>query len=123
MSHDGETAGLPDIADLTEILAFLHIGDMHLCRRNLHRLDRIEDRNAGVRISARIDDDSIHPLKISLLYAVDQRALMIGLITGDLDLLLLAVRMNLFDKLRVIFRPVMRRLPQSQKIQIRSVDD
>ena len=115
--------GTKDIADLTKILAFLHIGDMDLCCRNPHCLDRVKNRDAGVRVSARIDDDPVHPLKIGLLHAINQISLVIGLIAGHFDLLLRAVCLNFFDKLCVVFRSVMRGLPQSQKIEIRTVDD
>jgi hypothetical protein len=57
----------------------MHIGEMHLDERNRHRRQRIAQRNAGMCVGRRIDDDGAHTLFACRMNALDQRPFMVAL--------------------------------------------
>lgn len=60
------------------------IAQMNLDERDANPGKRIAQRNAGMGIGSRVDDDERHTLVAGRLYAVNQRPLMVVLKTTDL---------------------------------------
>ena len=67
-----------DERDLAEVIAALRFREMHLDRTDLHRLDRIVDRDRGVSIGRRVDDERVE-LAAALLNPIDNHALVVRL--------------------------------------------
>ena len=76
MAGDGLYTGKADVADLSEVFTFLDLGDVDLDGRDAHRLHSIKDGDAGMSVSAGIDNYSVSIL-VCTLYLVDEVALMI----------------------------------------------
>ena len=122
VSRDRRKARQSHIADLTELLALIHLRDMHLHRGDRNSFQRVQYRNARVGIRAGVDHDTVD-IPIGFLYFIDQIALMIALVQFGLCADLLRV---LFDQLTQIGigRPAVDiRLADTQHIQVWSVDD
>ena len=64
---------------MTEILAGVDVADVDFDGRNLHRHQRVVQRDRGVRIAAGVDDDAGGLLGMRLVDEVDQFAFAVGL--------------------------------------------
>ena len=107
---------------MPETLAGVNVADVHFDRRNLHRDQRIMQRDRGVRIAAGVDDDSGYLFRVSLVNEIDQLALAVGLAALGLHAeLRRRFRAELFDigKLRVAVRL---RFPRPQHVEVRAVE-
>lgn len=62
-----------------ERLARMHIAQMQLDERDRHGRERIAQRDAGMAVAARVDQDERGAVLRRRLHAVDQRVLGIGL--------------------------------------------
>src|SRR3954451_8807379 len=71
--------GLGGEGMMTEILAGVNIADVHLDGGNLHRHQRVMQRDRGVRIAGGIDDDTGRLRGVCLVDEIDQFAFAIGL--------------------------------------------
>ena len=96
---------------------------MDLHRGDGHRLDGIQQGHTGVGIGGRIDDDALHLVKIGLLDGIHQRALVIGLEKRHFVAFFVAITLNFLQQLLIILCSVMSRLPDTQHIQVGTVDD
>ena len=93
---------------------------MHLDRRKCDSLQRIQNRDARVRIGCRVDDNAVKHA-VGRLNFIDQRALVVGLedLAGDIRF---AARILAEAHQRgVILPPVNIRLPQAEQVEIRPV--
>ena len=104
-----------------ERLAAVHIGDMHLHRRNTDRPQRIQKRYGGMRIRAGVEHNSVR-LAVCLLNGIHQIALMVGLEAFDRMAAALCKIGHLFHKLGIGIFAVNIRLADAEHIQIRAVD-
>ena len=86
------------------------------------RLDRIQQRDAGMGIGTGIDHDAVGTVTVGLLDAVDQAALMVGLVELHLHTIAVAKRADLLAQGIIGTGAVQGRLTDAQHIQIRSVD-
>jgi hypothetical protein len=68
---------------MPEGLAGVYVGQMNFDERDGHTGQRIADRDTGVCVGRRIDEDEIDPFAPGLLDTVDQSALMIALEAVD----------------------------------------
>ncbi len=110
------------IRNLAKILPAVHIANMHLHRRQLHRFQRVQNRHAGVGVSRRVDNYAI--TKISrLLNCVHQRALMVTLHNLALHLHFLTMLVNQLHQIGVAGAAVNLRLPPAQQIQVGAVNN
>ena len=82
VSRDRQDASRANIADTAEFLSGVDVGDVDLAGGNADRLDRVEDRNARVRVGAGIDDDAVK-VAVSRLDVVHEIAFVIGLTKFD----------------------------------------
>lgn len=83
LAGDGGEAGQARIAHLAEVFARLYGADVYLDGRDGDGLEGVEDRDARVRVSRRVDDDAVD-LAVGLLDLVDDAALVVRL--EDIDL-------------------------------------
>src|ERR1700693_6136340 len=67
------------IGKMPERFALMDIGNMYFYEGNRHARERIAQRHAGVRQSARIDDDGVDAFGMRLMDTVDQRAFVVAL--------------------------------------------
>ena len=67
------------IGKMPERFALMNIGNMYFNEGNRHARQGIPQRDAGMRQSARIDDNSINAFGASLMDPVDQCPFMIAL--------------------------------------------
>ena len=107
---------------VTETLAGVDVADMHFDRRNLHRDQRVMQRDRGVRIAAGVDDDAGRLLRVRLVDEIDQLALAVGLPAIGLQAeLRRRFHAQLFDigERRVA---VGLRLPRPQHVEVRAVE-
>src|SRR5690349_11404502 len=79
-----ETADEPDASRrgqrrVPEWLAGVDVGEMHLHRRQRANFERVANRNAGMRIAARVDDDGGKPVAGRRLDAGDDLPLQVAL--------------------------------------------
>ena len=96
---------------------------MNLNGRDLHGLDGIQERNAGVRIGTGVDDNAVCPVQICFLNFVNEVTLVVGLIANCLNSKLTCVSLYHLDKPLVGGISVVLRLPNAQKVEIGAVDD
>ena len=68
---------------MSKLLAREDVGEVHLHRHDLHRLDRISDRERGVRVGAGVDDQTV-PVAV-LVNGVHELALVVRLDEGQFD--------------------------------------
>ena len=80
-------------------------------------------RIAVMREGTGIDDDRFGSVRISILNTVDDRALMIGLKNLDPASALFTFFLDQFKQMIVVLVPVYVLLSDTQKIQVRSVDN
>src|SRR4051812_43511685 len=73
---------------MAETLAGVDVADVNFDRWNVDALDRVMQRDRGVRIAARIDDDARRFPGMGLMDEVDQFAFAIGLATVGLEAVL-----------------------------------
>ena len=95
---------------------------MHLNRRNPDRLQRIENRDAGMGIGRGVDDNPVR-IAVSRLNAVDNRAFVVGLVQDRLDIFLHAAVINILLQAAVILGAVDVGFAQTEHVDVRSVDD
>ena len=77
VTGDGEAAGSTNVAYLSEVFPFLHLGDVNLRRRYSHSLYSIQQRNAGMCVCTGIYNYSVHAFKIGLLNSVHKCTLVV----------------------------------------------
>ena len=58
-ARKGLFAGHARVGDMAEALPLIHIGQVHLHRRNAHRLQRVQYCHTGVGIGGGIDDNTV----------------------------------------------------------------
>ena len=95
---------------------------MYLDRRNLDRLQRVENRNAGVGIGRGVDDNPVC-VAVSRLNAVDDRPFMVGLVQDGFDVLLYTAVINILLQAAVILGTIDVGFAQTEHVDVRSVDD
>src|SRR5690606_18241578 len=104
-------------------LARVRVRDVHLDHRRLDRADRVVDRQAGMRQSARVQQHRLRTLGLSLVQPVAQVPLVIRLPDIDLEPQLapfvLEPRGNVVERVRTVNL----RLAQAEQVQVRPVDD
>ena len=70
---------------MTEGLPRMNIRKMYFDERDSHRRQRIAERDAGVCVSGRIDDDGAYSLLARSVNALDQRSFMVALEALEID--------------------------------------
>ena len=123
LAGDGGKAGKAGVAYLAEVLAGLDGADVDLDGGDGDGLEGIQDRNARVRVSCRVDDDAVD-LAVGLLDLVDDAALVVRL--EDLDLVKSLRGAGLLadlDQAVVVVATVDARLANAEHVEIGSVDD
>ena len=105
---------------MTELLALVYIRNMYLDDRTLQRTDAVVERHRGMGISSCIQHNAIIG-KAHLLHLVDQFALDIALVVGNLDIgiLSLQLRQILFERRRAINT----RLTNAKEVQIWTINN
>lgn len=78
---DGLEAGHAGVGNLTELLALLHCGYMDLDGGDTNCLERIENRDARMRVSGGVDNDAAEDA-VRLLNHIDKLALMVALLNN-----------------------------------------
>ena len=68
---------------MSERLARVHVAQVHLDERNLHREQRIAQRDAGVREARRIEENEGDVARRRLVDAADQLGLGVALEDAD----------------------------------------
>ena len=122
-ASDGGKAGQASVAHLAEVLAGLYGADVDLDGGDGDGLEGVQDSNAGVRVSCRVDDDAVD-LAVCLLDLVDDAALVVGL--EDLDLVEALCGAGLLADLHqavVVVAAVDARLANAEHVEVGSVDD
>lgn len=122
VSRNRSYASRTDIADLSEILTRIDIGNMYLAGRNADGLDCVENCDARMGICAGIDDDAVKSL-IRRLDIIDEVALVIRLAKFDGNIFGVCVIFYLFEKIGVGFLAVVGWLTNAEHIEIRAIDD
>ena len=74
----GLFAGHSGIGNMAEWFAHIHIGQMHLHGGQAHGLERVENRNGGMRVGRGIDDDAVKYAERSL-DPIDEHTLVVRL--------------------------------------------
>lgn len=105
---------------VTELLPLVDIRDVHFDDRSLHRTDRILQRKRRVGVCARIEHDAVAP-ETRFMDSVNQLTFHIRLEIPELHRRI--PLLQLFQKTLERFRPVDRRLPPAQQIEIRAIDN
>ena len=121
-SHESRDTGLPDIGDLPEIITGLHVRHMHFYRRDPDRFHRIQDRDRGMGICRRVDDDPVR-VRISPLDRIHQIPFMIRLHERDLRIQFIRAFSQDIHKIGIGLPAVDIRFTQSQQIHIRTIND
>ena len=108
---------------VAEFLALVNVGDVHLDGRQLHREDRVEDRDRGRGVAGRIDDDARRLLALGVVKGIDDLALVVRL--AEVHLEAEALRGVAAQRLDVGQRrmPVFLRLARPERIQVRTIED
>lgn len=120
---DGGKTGQAGVAYLAEVLARLDGTDVDLDGGDSDGLEGVQDGNAGVCVSCRVDDDAVD-LAVGLLDLVDDAALVVGL--EDLDLVKALCGAGLLadlDQAVVVVAAVDARLANAEHIEVGAVDD
>ncbi len=94
---------------------------MYFHGRDGDRLDGVEERDARMRIRARVDDDSVR-FPVRSLDPVDQIPFVVRLVQFDLNAALFRVFPDRGAEGIVILLAVNRRLADPEHIDVRSVD-
>lgn len=71
---------------MPEGFAGVHVRNVDFHYRDRNRCNRVSKGNGGVRVSARIEDDTIEVLVVRLMEAVNKCALRVALEEGEYDL-------------------------------------
>ena len=71
---------------MTECLALVDIGDMNFDDRTLQRADAVVQGHAGMGVGTCIEHDAVTAAEAYLLHLVDEEALDVTLIVGNLDI-------------------------------------
>ena len=71
---------------MPEGLAGVNVRNVNFYYRDRNRCNRVSKGNGGVRVSARIEDDTIEVLVVRLMEAVNKCALRVALEEGEYDL-------------------------------------
>jgi hypothetical protein len=103
-------------------VARVDVGNVDLDHRPLERLDRIEDGDRGEGIAGRIDDDGVRGLSCRL-DPVDELALVVRLVKGELEPEVRGELLAVLLDLRQRRRSVDLRLPHPQQVQVGTVQD
>ena len=83
-ARDGSYCHVRKIGVVTERLATIDIGEMHLDKRNLDRYQCITKRNAGMSQPCRIYDDERRSLQFRSMYPLNEGTFVIALESFDL---------------------------------------
>lgn len=121
--RNGGEAGQAGVAYLAEVLAGLDGAYVDLHGGDGDGLEGVEDRDARVRVSRRVDDDAVD-LAVGLLDLVDDAALMVGL--EDLDLVKAlhgACLLANLDQVVVVVAAIDARLANAEHVEVGAVDD
>ena len=108
---------------MPEFLPRVDVRQMHLHRRDVHRLQRVQDSDARVRIGRRVNDDPVYVVEIGLLNRIDNSAFVIRLEAFDLHALRLRRRFDKAQQLHKGLRAIDVRFPDPQKVEVWPVDD
>ena len=115
-------AGHAGVADLAEGLPLGHIADVHLGGGQVHGLQRVQNGNAGVGVGAGVDDDAVVEAQ-GALDGVHQAALVVGLVELGLYADGGAAFLYKVDHALIVHGAVDARLPHTQHVQVRSVQN
>ena len=107
---------------MPEALARENVGQMHLNHRQTHGTDRIVDGDGGVRVRARIDDDTAGRGH-RLLDPVDQRALLVGLAEIDRQAEAFACHRAIALDIGQALGTIDARLARAEQVQVGTVED
>jgi len=105
---------------MTELLALVYIGDMHLYARAFHAADAILQGNAGVGVGTRIEHYAIVG-EAYFLQLVDKLALDVALIVFYLYIRVFSLQLRQIALERVA--AINAWLSNAQEVQIRTIDN
>ena len=120
-SHVGLHAGHASVGNLAEVLPLGDIGDVHLHRGQVHRLQRVQNRHTGVGIGGGIDYNAVGSPQ-SRLNPVHNGPLVVGLEYLHLHPLLGTGLLHQGHQGGVVLFPIEVRLPDPQQIQVGAVN-
>ena len=119
---EGREGGGLDERDMAEPFAFRGVRQVHLHRRQPHRLERIQDGDGRVRVRG-----GVHHKRIERpargLYAVHYRAFVVGLEHFHIHACIARARLDEPHEVCIRAVPVERRFAQPQQIEVRPVYD
>ena len=107
---------------MPELLARVHVGEVHLHHRDADRGDRVPDGDAVVGVGARVEHHAV-VFGARRVEPVDDGALVVGLEHVARKALRLGVRHDLPVDVVDPLGPVDARLPHAHQVEVRSVDD
>lgn len=81
-ARDSLDAGHAGVGNLTELLALLYCRYMHLDGGDSNGLERIENRDARMRVSGGVDNDAAKDA-VGLLNHIDKLALVVALLNNN----------------------------------------
>ena len=119
--HVGLQAGQPGIGHLAKVLPLGHVGDVHLHRWDLYRLQGVQDGHAGVGVGGGVDDDAVKGPQ-GLLDLVHNGPLVVGLEDLHPNALLGAGVLHQGHQGGVVLLAVEVGLPDPQEVQVGPVN-
>jgi hypothetical protein len=112
-----------EVAVVSEGLSRVNVGHMQLDKGNVNSQQRIANHDRGMSEAPGVDDDGIHAFGTSLLYTVDNGALMVGLEISKLDVQAFRPGVGETEDILQGRAAVEMRLAGSKKVEVRPVDD
>lgn len=113
-----------EITVVSERLALVHVGDVHLDERDCRGQQRISDSHRGVRVGAGVDDNEANALFFGLVDPVNDEALGVVLVREQLGPIVLGnLGAGLLLEVGESGGAVFFRLPGAEEIKVRAVDE
>jgi len=123
MTGDTAMRGHANIADMAEFFAFVGVGQMDLNNRNGNRFDRIVQRDGGMRVRTRVEQNRLRTHRMRLVQPIDQMAFMVGLAEINVEpqglRLIVQPPSNIVERIGAINL----RLARAEQVEVRSVKD